>query len=205
MEMELVQNSNWILTKRRIVDKVCLMFGMLADEYDLFLTKKINQSDSLPSEVLVIPPKISKGENYQGLPYVVLDYPRYFDKKNIFAVRTFFWWGNFFSSTLQLKGKYKNQTMPIIASNYSLFKKNNYYISTGSDEWDFRFNKKNLTPLGGLNMHKWMETITEKEFIKLSSKIPLVQWNQADKFLLNYFKINMLGVLANFPNDEINL
>ena len=49
-------------------------------------------------------PKIAKGENYLQLPYVLLDYPRCFDKENIFAIRTMFWWGNFFSITLHLSG-----------------------------------------------------------------------------------------------------
>ena len=52
-------------------------------------------------------PKISKGENYKGLPWLVLDYPRYFNKEDIFAIRTLFWWGNFFSITLHISGKYK--------------------------------------------------------------------------------------------------
>ena len=40
--------------------------------------------------------KISRGENYRGLPYLILDYPAYFSQKDIFAFRTMFWWGHFF-------------------------------------------------------------------------------------------------------------
>ena len=32
----------------------------------------------LPGDIAAIAPKIARGENYLGLPYVMLDYPRYF-------------------------------------------------------------------------------------------------------------------------------
>src|SRR5436189_6462548 len=36
--------------------------------------------------------KISKGENYLGYPWQILDYPRVFEKENVFAFRTLCWW-----------------------------------------------------------------------------------------------------------------
>ena len=51
-------------------------------------TATINgKPDFLPAEMLFHSPKISKGENYKGLPYVMLDYPRCFGKTDIFAIR----------------------------------------------------------------------------------------------------------------------
>ena len=32
--------------------------------------------------------------------------PAVFSKENIFAIRTMFWWGNFFSISLHVSGKY---------------------------------------------------------------------------------------------------
>src|ERR1035437_5125212 len=86
-EMELVQNSEWILAKHSIIKKVYSMFGDLNELINaepesfnyLFPEKNKNQNG-----------KISKGENYRHLPYVILDYPAFFDKENIFAVRTIF-------------------------------------------------------------------------------------------------------------------
>ena len=100
--MELVQNSEWILAKHSIIKKVYGMFGDLNELINaepesfnyLFPEKNKNQNG-----------KISKGENYRHLPYVILDYPAFFDKENIFTVRTIFWWGNFFSVTLHLDRK----------------------------------------------------------------------------------------------------
>ncbi|MFM9050702.1 MAG: hypothetical protein ACKOKF_00090, partial [Bacteroidota bacterium] len=35
--------------------------------------------------------KIFRGENYEGFPYTLLDFPRYFSKDAVFAVRTMCW------------------------------------------------------------------------------------------------------------------
>ncbi|MEI9808974.1 MAG: hypothetical protein WDO16_14545 [Bacteroidota bacterium] len=82
----------------------------------------------LPPEVIKISPKISKGENYKGLPYLVLDYPRYFEKDNHFAVRSMFWWGNFFSSTLHLSGIYKKKYTSAIEASFTQLQENDFFI-----------------------------------------------------------------------------
>src|SRR5262245_43273102 len=93
-ELTLVQNADWLLTKNNIIEKVFEMFGdVAAGAGDIFK----QHSASLPQEAFVQSPKISKGEKYLGLPYVMLDYPRLFTKDDVFAIRTLFWWGNFFS------------------------------------------------------------------------------------------------------------
>ena len=108
-EKQLVTDASWILTKNNIIQKLFVLFGELSETWQ---SNTVLQQ--LPSAINEIPPKISKGENYEGLPYVMLDYPRCFSKEDVFAIRTFFWWGNFFSITLHLKGKYKEQFEQVI-------------------------------------------------------------------------------------------
>ena len=64
----------------------CRRYRQVADDH----------RQQLPVEFFDVSPKISRGEQYLGLPYVMLDYPRIFSKENVFAIRTFFWWGNYF-------------------------------------------------------------------------------------------------------------
>src|SRR5580698_1124604 len=128
-ELLLVQNGEWILTKNTIIQKAYNLFGLLAEN----LKSSIN--DYLPPEVAETMAKISRGENYNGLPYVMFDYPRLFTKKNVFAIRTFFWWANYFSVTLHLKGEYKEMFAETIFENISLMTENNFYISVTEDEW----------------------------------------------------------------------
>src|SRR4051812_7539492 len=102
-ELSLVKNVEWILTKQMIIQKV---YDLFAGGVETIRSAVIN-SHSLPDNVRLSVPKIYKGENYLQLPYVIMDYPRCFDKEDIFAIRTMFWWGNFFSITLHLSGIYK--------------------------------------------------------------------------------------------------
>ena len=126
-EMQLVNNPAWILTKHRIIEKVYGLFGSLSAQMQAYL---LQQKHALPQQVLQLPPKISKGEQYESMPYVVLDYPRLFSKEEVFAVRTFFWWGNYFSITLHLKGKYQQQYHEKIAKAATEKKLKDYYFSS---------------------------------------------------------------------------
>ena len=114
-EMELVTNAEWILTKNGIMRKAWQMLEELQQyQQDLISTYQ----DKMPAEALRVPAKISKGENYRGLPYLVLDYPRFFEKENAFAIRTMFWWGHFFSITLHLSGTMKSIYLPSLLQGY---------------------------------------------------------------------------------------
>jgi hypothetical protein len=79
------------------------MFGGINE----MMKKELASFDHLFGDIQCLNGKISRGENYQLLPYIILDYPSYFSRNNIFAVRTMFWWGNFFSITLHLSGDHK--------------------------------------------------------------------------------------------------
>ena len=102
-ELRLVTDPAWILTKNSIIRKVVEMFGELSGEWRGLVTA-------------VTEPKISKGEQHKGLPWVMLDYPRLFGKEDVLAIRTMFWWGHCFSVTLHLKGKYLRLYLPVILS-----------------------------------------------------------------------------------------
>ena len=123
-ETELVQNTEWILNKHIITKKVYDMFGDLS----LLLKNEAEVNSYLfPPNIQSQSGKISKGENYQLLPYVILDYPAFFGKDKIFAVRTMFWWGNFFSVTLHLSGIYKQQFTADSEAVFSFLQKEDFF------------------------------------------------------------------------------
>ena len=94
--MRLVTDPAWILTKNSAIGKVVALFGELSGEWREMMGSRVGWGD----------PRISRGEQYKGLPWVMLDYPRVFGKENVLAVRTMFWWGHYFTVTLHLKGEY---------------------------------------------------------------------------------------------------
>src|SRR5438552_3801445 len=90
-ETELIKNTEWILSKHVITRKVYSLFGEISE---LLKTEAEPYNYIFPDNIKYQSGKISKGENYRLLPYVILDYPSFFWKEKIFAVRTMFWWGN---------------------------------------------------------------------------------------------------------------
>ena len=184
-EMEIITNADWILTKNDIIKKTVALMGMMQDNQQQFLMKA---GKHLPAEALEISPKISKGENYKGLPYLVLDYPRVFDKKNIFAIRTLFWWGNFFSITLHLSGKYKKRYEQNILTAFSAFKKTEFSLCINKNEWEHHFEESNYVPFSQLSKADVKQNLSKNSFIKLAKKKSIEEWNMIPDILCEDFK-----------------
>lgn len=184
LEAELLNNSEWILTKNNIIKKAQQLLGAVQEN----ISDYINTNAMIfPEEVMAIPAKISKGENYLGLPWLILDYPRYFDKENIFAIRTMFWWGNFFSTTLHLSGKYKERYSKNMISNYGALKKNQFYTCVHEDQWHHYLEKENYKLVKEFSAADFEDHIREKPFIKLVKKLSLSHWDNAIQILSNEF------------------
>lgn len=184
-EMELITNADWILTKNGILQKVNQLLGRLQPLQQLHLQ---SIGDSIPAVALQSSPKISKGDNYLGLPYRVLDYPRCFHQSGILAIRTFFWWGNFFSITLHLSGQYKKMLEKKIITALPILKENGFYHCGNDDPWEHHFQENNYQPATVLNEADFEKAVRSSSFIKLAKKIPLEKWEEADTILLGYFK-----------------
>jgi len=190
-ELQLVSDPQWILTKRSIIETVNELFGQLAAAMQPHVAAC---GHYLPAAVVQPAPKMARGENYLQLPYVILDYPRCFEKENIFAIRTMFWWGNFFSVTLHLSGKYK-----------TAFEKNilralesggqEYYICVNEEEWQHHFEPGNYRLAMDLDAGEKAALFARHRFIKIAVRFPLQQWNEMPALLENAF-LEMLKLAA---------
>ena len=175
-ELELVCNTDWILTKLNIMQKVIDLFGkILVSMQEITLAQK----SSLPIEVFMKDPKIYKGENYKSLPYVMLDYPRYFDKENTVAIRTLFWWGNFFSINLQLSGKIKNDAVPNLMNHFLELQQKDYWICINNNPWEHNFEEDNYRPVKKITISEFTTMLNRESFIKIGKKVSLQQWDTA--------------------------
>lgn len=188
-ELNLVTNAHFILTKNSIINKVENVFGLTASHFQQSIV-----SIKLPSEVVESSPKIAKGENYLGLPWVILDYPRVFNKQATFAIRTFFWWGNFVSITLQLSGNYQAAYGQKLFQNLAVMPSNNWQLCCNENAWQHHFKPSNYMPFGSFSK----QALDNLSFIKLAQKIPLQQWDTMDVFLQENFKA-LLDLLTAQP------
>jgi hypothetical protein len=183
-EMKLVQNAEWILTKNRVIEKVYTLFGELAAGMQAYISA---HAEELPEMVVASTPKISKGEQYEGLPYVMLDYPRCFGKEEILAVRTFFWWGNYFSSTLHVKGAVAKNLLMKLGKKSIISGNAGVRISDSGDEWSHTMHSENY-----MSSQEWLLKESsidgESSFLKLAMQFPLQDWATAPVFLNRYFE-----------------
>lgn len=190
-EYDVIINSDFILTKNRIIKKIYTLYGMLAEEYKSVLN---NYDYCLPNEIFIVPPKIYKGEQYKDLPYVMLDYPRYFSKTDVFAIRSFFWWGNYFSITLQLSGIYLDKFAHNIVDFINNKKNKDWYLAVHASEWEHHFEQDNYAPIDELKEINF-EDLKNRKFIKIAKKISLENWRTADKFFIEQYKI-LLAIIC---------
>jgi len=185
-EMELVSSPDIILTKNAILQKIKSFFEELRMKQQDILNK---YSSQLPEEVLKISPKISRGENYKGLPWLVLDNPRYFQHNNIFAIRTMFWWGNFFSITLHVSGNNKNDLLKNLTDNVSLLTKNDFYIYNGIKEWEHDIDPDSYKKLSVINEDELQKIFSANSFLKLAVKFTVESLEAVEDNLLRNYEL----------------
>jgi hypothetical protein len=195
-EASLVVNGDWILTKNGVMQKAMTMLGLVQTEQKIFLDAF---QSKLPQAVYQTSPKISRGENYEGLPWLILDYPRAFEKEDSFAIRTFFWWGHFFSVTLHLSGIYKKMYEATITNAFENLKNAGFHICIGADQWQHHFGKDNYAAIDQLDFATWAATVGNKDFIKLSKKIPLDEWDEAPNKLMEVFRELVMTLMDQLP------
>jgi len=172
----LLNNSEWILTKNLIIKKAQRLFEEVQQNIVDYVNAK---SGIFPREVLDSSAKISKGENYLGLPWLMLDYPRHFKKENIFAIRTMFWWANFFSTTLHLSGSYSRRFGDTIINKYEDLAKNEFFICVHDEQWHHHLGKENYVAIDELSRAEFSRQITNATFIKIAGKLKLSEWDTA--------------------------
>ena len=180
-EMRLVMEPGWILTKNSILKKVVGLFAALSEDYKAVLPFESS-------------PKISKGENYRGLPYVILDYPRLFGREDVLAIRSFFWWGHSFSVILHLKGTYREQYLPALQQRWAELAAAGFHVGISEDEWRHEHVPENYRPIvsaGDLadRAAGAGELVPGPGFLKLSAACGLDRWEEAHEVLLGLFRV----------------
>lgn len=186
-EMKLFEDAEVILTKNSILHKTV---WLLSEVQELMM------NEALPEYGNVAPsPKISKGENYLGLPYVILDYPRISKCDDLFFIRSLFWWGNFFSSTLQLSGNYKAKHSGQLADAFAVLSTQHYYIGTNKNPWMHHFKEDNYKEIRTLSKEAFAIILEEQPHIKIAARWPLSDWDSAASKLFESWKL-LTGLIS---------
>lgn len=181
-ELDYLQDTDFLLTKRRISQQ---LQRLLAKSQDHIKQGLKDWKVFLPPNCLQRAGKISRGENYRGLPYLVLDYPRLLAKDDIFSFRSMFWWGNFFSCTLHLQGKslqhYRLQLKENLLKQPELLPADTWICVNNTTPWEYHYQPSNYKLLKDVPPDA-LRQLLESNFVKLSRKISLQQYEQFPSF-----------------------
>lgn len=131
-ELNFISDKSFFERKTTINSKVIEQLNELQQKLNMLLKEN---SATVPVNVLQSSPKISRGENYKGFPWLILDYPRVFSTEDVFAFRTLFWWGHSWVLTFQLSGSFLKILHPSILMHLNSIKDTTIKIGVGTDPW----------------------------------------------------------------------
>lgn len=166
----MLNDSHFFSIKLSVTRKIIELFGKL----ELELKEELHRI-GLPDEedLNISTGKIFRGENYLNLPYILLDYPKLFNTKNVFAFRSMLWWGNGFSFTLHLQGEAWEKRKAVIINNLGFLKNRDLYICVNDSPWQYHFGTDNYIMLDHFLAENRREELHEKAFLKICSKLEI--------------------------------
>ncbi|MEC5147227.1 hypothetical protein [Chitinophaga sp. 212800010-3] len=174
-EAAIAESPHFIMLKNSVIGKVMGLMGKVQEalaEHD-----RLSGFPFRP-EWLLQGGKISKGEQYKGLPWVMLDYPRYFSRTDVFAFRTMFWWGHYFSGTLHLAGDVKKHFRTVLENSYPQLAAAGFRVYTREDPWEHDFEEGNYCNVDKLSLDEWRALVSRHDFIKLAKPFVIGDWGE---------------------------
>jgi len=165
-ETALLTDLSFFEKKQELSKKIIGFLGDLEAEY-FEITRPFY--DVLPPEIQHKRGKISKGENYRGLPYFILDAPAVFDKNSILAYRSLVWWGHPFTATFHLSGRFMEQYIERLFPKLKLLDQS-AMICINRNSWEHHMQRDNYIPiLEFLESNNYSrEFFTEQGFLKVA-------------------------------------
>jgi len=174
-EQALVVNAEWLYLKNNVLQKVMVLMGQLQEALQ---AHPLTATFPFPENTLSLGGKISRGERYKELPYIILDYPRCFGKENIFAFRTMFWWGHYFIATLHLAGGEKEKYGHAIASAWQKLAEHQFQVYLQEDPWEHDLGNGNYKLISAMPEQEFRQLVHWRSFIKIAKPYNFEEWGK---------------------------
>ena len=195
-EQKYLSNTDFLLTKREIIAKVRHLLEGCSRELKAEFASGTYTIDSIYFSNGY---KISRGENYKGLPYLVLDHPGYFVKEEVFSYRVIFWWGHLFSFSLHVAGKHLDDaTKQLLKQMNKPFCKN-IYICINDSPWQYYFEPDNYQLVSSLSAESIQKIVSDHGFLKIARKSTLEEWPFLTKLTIE--NLRALSALTGFIEE----
>jgi hypothetical protein len=121
----------------------------------------------------------------------MLDYPRFFSRGDVAAIRCLFWWGNHFSIHLVLGGKYRQLFGQKVKGAIASGRLSGWYLGVAGDPWQHHFESDNYEKIvTGQDM-------PGDSYIKVARWLSLSEWENAEHFFLECYN-TLINILIDY-------
>lgn len=185
-ELSIIHNTDFFRLKSTVTQKFYQLFGELIKE--IKLENRLSEFD-FPKGMDITNGKITKGENYLGLPYVVADFPKIFNQQGVFTFRMWFWWGNYISFTWHISGTYLDKQGAFLISKFNDFQQAGFLIFIGNDQWQQDITENSYLDLKTVTKVDFEKLVLERQYFKLCKKVKLSNIENASRIGKNALNI----------------
>ena len=175
--VEVFQNKPTILKK--VEQRLITLQKALAQQVNLI-------SANLPSGIDLMKNQIARGENHNGFPYLSLDYPQNFSKKEMLTMRTLFWWGHYLGFSFILKGEKLSIYLERLIENCHKKSHKNIYVSIAPDPWEWEIIDENFVLAPQLETEGLQKIVCSLDYLKIirvfsvkSQNFKTLDWSEA--------------------------
>jgi hypothetical protein len=185
VEQQVLGNKELYYTKRAVTSKLMVALEELKAS---IVESEVLSSLPFPAGTDVVTGKISKGENYLGLPYLILDFPRLFSPGELVAFRTMIWWGNFFSFTF-LRSVRTEDEIKKVMTGLRAFRNREVWICISDSPWHHHFAADNYRKLEQCGAADIEAAVRFAGFLKVAKKYPLSRLGPMSELGLESFRL----------------
>jgi len=185
-ELEILHDREFLKTKAQVTAKILELLRQVEKELHTLIQASPFQ---FPQGTLDQSGKISRGEKYRGLPYLVLDYPRKFQTQSTFAYRTIFLWGDSFSNTLHLAGEDLDSCRASLKTKIENLRGQDFFVCNNKSQWEHHFGPDNYVRLDDLEKKDCQDLIDHQPFVKFARKLELSRWKDLCSYSTKTFKL----------------
>lgn len=161
-ERQCFYDQEFLLAKQRITNKNKALLSGLEPTIQAWLPQLPKPIESKYAKGTA---KVSTGENYQGLPYQVLDFPRSFTKESGFGLRIMLWWGKEISMSLLLWGSVRQEAIPYLHQNTKYLPSD--HLSLAGSPWQHAYHPNDYQLIGNFSKQAYEKALCHP-FYKLT-------------------------------------
>lgn len=117
--------------------------------------------------------QLVKGEHLEAFPYQYLDFPKCFDGRNKFTLRTLFWWGHHVVWALLLEGDEIRRYKKNFVDRFHQLAGKDLELSLAPTLWEWKRGEGYTLPITHDRKARLAAVLAERSFLKVLRCVPL--------------------------------